>query len=295
MRGWSPLLEWNWYLKVGRRLEPRTVFLFFFWNDLWTVGDEVSTFRAALRPDGRPDHFDVVVESKWIWYTHLRLMRLIEDVWQRGSVTQLRRAFSTVAGRNLSTASLDTADAQRLARSLTEPPLTKAQLDAVLTRHEDELDLELQSLARTSLWPSIRPWVLWTEQQRAAAARTELELQRFAEDVTADGARFVVVFVPNPLQIGPEECSVGRFFDRVDTGMTLPPDSGIQTWLRMIAERHGFALLDPSAAMRTVVQSQPGNGTPPLYLRADCHWSARGHQFMAEYLVDWYVRTKDNH
>jgi hypothetical protein len=32
-------------------------------------------------------------------------------------------------------------------------------------------------------------------------------------------------------------------------------------------------------------------GGDPMYLRADCHWSVRGHQFMAGYLADWYART----
>jgi hypothetical protein len=292
MRGWSPLLEWNWYLKVGRRLQPRVVLLFFFWNDLWTAGDEATTFRAVLRPDGRPDHFDVVVEPGWIWYTHVRLMRIAEDVWHRASLTQVRRAFSTMASGTLSATSLDSGSADRLARSLADPPLSASAREALLTRREDELDPELQGLARGSLWPRVRPFHLWTEGQLEAARRTELELQRFAEDVAADGARFVLVFVPNPMQIGPEECSVGRLFDRIDTGVTLPPDSGIQTFLRMVADRHGFEFLDPSDAMRARVQAEHGRGAPPLYLRADCHWSARGHQFMADYLVDWHSRGK---
>jgi hypothetical protein len=292
MRGWSPLLEWNWYLKVGRQLQPRTVLLFFFWNDLWTVGDEVSTFRAALGPDGRPDHFDIAVDSDWIWYKHSRMMRLSQEIWTQINVAQLRRAFSTITGRSLSKSALDAAAADRLARSLSDPPLTDGQLQAVLTRPDAELDPELQSLARSSFWPSIRPWALWTEKQRAAAARTELELQRFAEDVGASEAQFVVVFVPNPMQIGAQECSVGRLFDRVAPGVILPPESGIQTWLRTIADRHGFTLLDPSEPMRTAVRADATAGSAPLYLRADCHWSARGHQFMADYLVDWHARAR---
>src|SRR4030095_11674587 len=51
VRGWSPLLEWNWYLKVGRRLKPRVVLLFFFWNDLWPGGSEAATVHAVLTPD----------------------------------------------------------------------------------------------------------------------------------------------------------------------------------------------------------------------------------------------------
>jgi hypothetical protein len=292
MRGWSPLLEWNWYLKVGRRLRPRTVMLFFFWNDLWTAGDEATTFRAVLRPDGRPDHFDVAVEPNWIWYKHVRLMRLVEDVGRRLGVGQIRRAFSTLAARKAAPATLDTAGAQRLARSLAEPPLTSSELDAILTQKEEDLEPRLRSVARRSLWPSVRPWAVWSSEQRAAAAKTEVELQRFAEDVAADGGRLVIVFVPNPLQLGSRECAVGRLFERLETDVILPSGSGIQTWLSGVAARLGVELLDPSAAMRELVDSPPPGDSAPLYLRADCHWSERGHQFMADYLADWYVRKR---
>jgi len=293
MRGWSPLLEWNWYLKVGRRLRPRTVMLFFFWNDLWTAGDEATTFRAVLRPDGRPDHFDVLVEQNWIWYKHVRLMRLTEEVWHRLGVTQMRHAFSTMAARKMSPAALDMAEAQRLARTLAEPALTGPDLDAILTKKEEDLEPRLRPVARRSLWPSVRPWNLWTDEQRTAAAKTELELQRFAEDVAADGGRLTIVFVPNPLQIGSGECAVGRIFERVEVGTVLPPDSGIQTWLQDVSKRHRIELLDPSAEMRELNRSGPPANSAPLYLRADCHWSERGHQFMAGYLADWYVRTRN--
>ena len=83
MRGWSPLLEWNWYLRVGRTLHPRTVILFFFWNDLWTVSDEVTTFSARVGSDGRPREFDLRVDSNWLWYKHVRVLRLVAVAWQQ--------------------------------------------------------------------------------------------------------------------------------------------------------------------------------------------------------------------
>src|SRR6185503_9047178 len=98
--------------------------------------------------------------------------------------------------------------------------------------------------------------------------------------------------VPNPLQIGSGECAVGRIFERVEVGAVLPSDSGIQTWLQDVSERHRIELLDPSAEMRELDRSGPPANSAPLYLRADCHWSERGHQFMAGYLADWYVRTR---
>jgi hypothetical protein len=70
----------------------------------------------------------------------------------------------------------------------------------------------------------------------------------------------------------------------------LPPDSGVQDWLRTVTDRHGIGFVDPSEAMRAADQATAGS--PPLYLRADCHWSAAGHQFMADFLADWYARSR---
>jgi len=290
MRGWSPLLEWNWYLKVGRTLHPRTVMLFFFWNDLWTAGNEASTFAAELRPDGRPDHFNVPVDANWIWYKHVRVIRLAADVWRRLNIDALRRSFAAMTARTATHGALDEAQAHEMARKLNRPPLTSEELAALLKKPEGELGPELQPLSRTSLWPTVRPWELWTDAQRTAAAKTEVELQRFAQDVTADDGQLVIVYVPNPLQVGPTECSVGRFFERVDTNVMLPPASGIQTWLHGVAQRDGIELIDPSDAMREFEQRRSRADTAPLYLRADCHWSERGHEFMASYIAEWCDR-----
>jgi hypothetical protein len=291
MRGWSPLLEWNWYLKVGRRLGAKTVLLFFFWNDLWTAGTEAATYEAVLDANGRPAYFDVPVDADWIWYKHVRVVRLAADVWQRLSVNQLRHAFSSMAARTPSSGPMDTPHARELARRLNDPPLTGEQIDALLTTPDDELPPDLQAIARNSFWPRVRPYELWTDAQRKAAAATELELQRFGEDVAAGGGRLVLVHVPNPLQVGPGECAVGRLFERVPPGTVLPPGSGIQTWLQDVAQRQRLELLDPSDAMRQAAAHGQTTGAEPMYLRADCHWTARGHRFMAEYLADWYIRS----
>jgi len=287
MRGWSPLLEWNWYLKVGRTLRPRIVLLFFFWNDLWASGDEVRTFRAVMSPDGRPDHFEVAVDSRWVWYKHVRTVRVTADMVQRVGVTTIRRAVAMIG--TTPTGGQDLAGARALAKRMAgDGLLTESQLDALLSKPFAELDQTLQRLASLQLWGGLRPFRLWTDTQRTAAAATELTLQRFAEDVAKDGARLAVVYVPNAYQIATSECSVARYLDGLDDGVLLPVDSGIQTWLAGATARHGIELLDPSDAMRRLLQTRPA-GSPPLYLRADCHWAERGHQFVADYLADWYL------
>jgi hypothetical protein len=292
MRGWSPLLEWNWYLKVGRRLKAERVLLFFFWNDLWPAGTEAQTFRAVPGPDGRPDHFDALLDSDWLWYRHARTVRLIEEVVRLVQARAVKFAVPStpLAPMTGGHAVLDEANARNLARTMADgPPFSSAELAALLTEPSASLPGSLQSVVRTSFWPGIRPLGLWTPEQVEAANETERELARFAQDVAADGGRLVIVYVPNPYQLGPTECTVGRYLDRLDADAVLPADSGVQAWLRSVAAKHGIELLDPTGAMRARDAGRSPAGASPLYLRADCHWSPIGHQFMADWLAKWYL------
>jgi hypothetical protein len=293
MRGWSPLLEWNWYLKVGRQFRPRLLLLFFFWNDLWSVGTEAQTFRAVLGPDGRPDHFDAQVDSAWLWYKSLRSVRIVDEVVRMATASGVRRVFRTArAEPSRSASALDLPAARRLAEQMAgESPFSGAELASLLGSPVDTLPRGLQRTARVEFWPGMRPQALWTAEQHRAAEHTETELAAFAADVAADGGRLVMVYVPNPYQIGPAECSVGRFLDRLGPEALLPPDSGIQAWLRAVSARRSIELLDPSDAVREASFRREKQGEPPLYLRADCHWSRVGHQFMADWLADWYLRS----
>ena len=288
MRGWSPLLEWNWYLKVGRQLRPKDVFVFFFWNDLWTVGTETATFQAVLTPEGRPDHFDVPVDRAAIWYKHARLVRLSEEVWRRASLADLKRAFGGVGGGILSSTTLDSEAARRLAMTMAPgPALSPEQIAALLSQPVDALPADLRVLSGADFWPRMRERAVWGEALQRAADATALEFQRFAADVAADGARLHIVYVPNPYQVHPSECAVGRLVERLRPDTLLPADSGIQSWLRHMAVSAGIPFLDPTARMREFDEAQPREAFVPLYLRADCHWSPRGHQFMADYLGDF--------
>jgi hypothetical protein len=292
MRGWSPLLEWNWYLKVGRRFRAERVLLFFFWNDLLPAGTEAQLFRAVFGPDGRPDHFQALLDSEWIWYRHVRTVRLIEEVVRLVHARSI--TWSVAAARVPSaggrTGSLDEESARRTARSMSGGPLfSEAEVAALLTKPSSALAAELRDVAKTSFWPSMRPSDLWASEQVDAARVTERELALFAQDVASDGGRLVIVYVPNPYQLGPSECTVGRYLDRLDAETTLPEESGVQTWLKTVTARHAIEFLDPTAAMRKQSLDRSTARLPPQYLRADCHWSPSGHQFMAAWLAEWYL------
>jgi hypothetical protein len=285
MRGWSPLLEWNWYLKVGRALHPRLVVLFFFWNDLWASGSEAATFHAVLRPDGRPEAFALPLDPPWIWYSHVQLIRLAEETWRRLGVDDLKRAFVASSARVTQGRILSLGDAQRVARSGAAPPFTTAELRALLEERDALLDPALQRVASSGFWSTLRPRALWSAEQQQAAEVTERELAAFAADVARDGGQLAILYVANPLQVDSRECSVGRLFDRIGSDVVLPPDSGIQSWLRDVTARLNVPFADPTAAMRAFDAGQAAASFTPLYLRADCHWSARGHAFIAEFLA----------
>jgi hypothetical protein len=284
---WSPLLEWNWYLKVGRALRPRVVFLFFFWNDLPTEVDEATTYRAVLDADGRPDHFDIDIGSSWLWHRQVRSLELIEAMVDRAETIGVRRAFQGARAASARPATL--AEAQRAALGMTESDLlTPADVARLATAREEELSPELRALSRTKFWPSLRPIGRWSPRQVELAGRSERILGAFARDVQADRAQFVIVYVPNPLQLGPGECAIGRYFDRVGNDVMLDASSGVQAWLAGVSRRQGIALIDPTQAMRAHVERE--GSTAPLYLRYDCHWTEAGHAFVAQLLAEWYAR-----
>lgn len=288
VRGWSPLLEWNWYLKAGRRLQPRTVLLFFFWNDLWVRGDEATTFDAVLTADGRPDYFNILVEPSFVWFKHSRAARITGSIIDRLQPSTVRRTLSFLGE---SSAGLDLEGAKAAARRMAgDAVLSVNEVDSLLREPLGQLPPRLLAIAQSEFWPSTRPADLWPASQQQAVARAEDELRMFAEDVTADGGRLVIVHVPNAYQIAPTECAVARYLVGLEDGVLLPESSGLQTWLRGVGSRHGIEIVDPSDAMREYHRTGTGP-REPLYLRADCHWSVRGHQFMADYLADWYLRT----
>ena len=111
-------------------------------------------------------------------------------------------------------------------------------------------------------------------------------LSRFSADVARIGGRLLSVYVPNPWQVVPPDCILGRYYFSIADGAILPARTGIQERPAETAERHGIVLLDPTEPMLQY-SSSAGSG-PPLYLRYDCHWSEARRQFMAEFLADWY-------
>ena len=294
---WSPLLEWNWYLKIGRRFSPKTVFLFVLWNDFvpgYRGADTTYLPRAVFSPEGRPERFHVE-EPPSRWYERLDVVRLTELTWLRK--VKSRRVGPLIGIRTNRPEDTTTTVIGELRQKAFEqaryPSLvsTVAAVDELLSAPGPVFEARMRSLnvggTEAAFWRTQRPLELWTEKQLRTIAKSEPIIQGFAEDVATDGGQLVLVYLPHPWQVGPEECALGRYSYNIGDDVVFPARSGLQEWLYLLSGSLDIELLDPTDKMRQKSAANAGDDGW-LYLRKDCHWSDRGHQFMANYLADWY-------
>jgi len=271
MGSWSPLLEWNWYLKIGHEFGARTVFLFVFYNDFdpqspgWS--DAYYLTQTVFGSDGRPEHFDVDAGS--LVRRSLRRLRLaaLRRRWiflrEQGEV---QSPLASDAGRHL----FDSED-----------------IAAMLAAPQDLFNESLAALrlaaAYEGFWRLQRPLRQWPQELRKSVDLSEAVITRFAEDVERDGGLLTLVYVPVGFQVGEHECSASRSFYGIAPGAVVTQFSGVQEWLEGVAMRHGVPWLDLTDRLRVASSGSPH----PLYMPYDCHWSQHGHEHVANILADW--------
>jgi len=272
---WSPLLEWNWYLKVGHQFHARDVFLFVFHNDFDPQYEGLSDVyylkQAVFGPDGRPERFNVASGSP-IWRT-LRRLRLAA-LWRLLKL-RLENAQSPSSAESGGARLLD-------AQTITQ------WLDAPQNVFEERLaQLGLPSTWE-GFWRLQRPLRLWPTQLRQSVDLSESVITRFAEDVARDHGQLVLVYVPMGMQVGPRECSASRDLYGVGPNAVIEPRSGIQEWLEAMALKHRIEWLDPTDQLRAASAA----AERPMYLAYDCHWSPTGHERIATILADWLAANR---
>jgi hypothetical protein len=268
---WSPLLEWNWYLKVGHLFSPRVVFLFVFWNDFLMPSEDELTDSAYVRQvmwnsQGRPDYF-LLPQPRSLRQRleNLQTVRLMRHAarqfreripgWQIQRRWELAVATQQTLPNSSNTKELDD----------TTPPyilLDEDQMDTILSLPEDLLEERLnllkihEGLVR-GFWAVQRPLSLWSDQRMEVLAASEEFMGRFATDVESDGGKLVVVYVPHPWQVGADENSLGRVRFHVGKGAILPMRSGVQEWLTLVTKRLHVDMIDPTTLMRQVKDKGP--------------------------------------
>lgn len=298
MSSWSPLLEWNWYLKIGRSLAPRVVLLFVVWNDFVAASEYVSSDEGYLgevvmTDQGRPDYF-LVPASNDSWYDHLDTVRIVQLALHRLEALRALRVMRDTHSQAVcewSVAPLEEATKQAAQQSPIGGALTEPEIQQLLSLAEPEFSAQLAALHAPphirGFWNMLRPLELWPREQLEQLEASATIIERFAQDVAEDGGELILVYVPSPWQVGPFETQVGRRSYGIADGAVVPVSSGLQEWLTLLAGRLDLELLDPTEGMRSY--SEAGH-EDLLYLRYDGHWSESGHAWMAGFFAEWYRR-----
>jgi len=245
--GYSTDQELLFYLEQGRRYEPDAVVLLLYYNDLTddTVGGldkprfDLVDGELELRNSPVPPP-DPEVEE-WLRRPY-RLKPL------RGSMA-LRLLSDYSAARNPSVhgalVDLGIAERRRTPKTLPE-----------------------------EFWPFRPPRQLGRAPWRKPTAL----LAALAEAVRADGARFVVFYVPARFEIDDAAWALTR--EHYHLGRRWTPDGAI-SWLRETCRKLRIPLVDPRPAMRA---SHDAGRSP--YYPIDGHWNEVGHAIAARQIAD---------
>ncbi len=257
---WSPLLEWNWLLKVGLKLQPDRVILFLFVNDFYSHyahGDVAYTRETEFDEDGNPVSFktalfgDYVRNPKkgWAWPG---LLNMLDDAyWFTRKATQIPQH------------DLDTLLA-------TSNPQFEMFLEQLVPRPMKE-----SGTIRDTLRLS-RPRSLWDEQTVSDVEVSLGYLRRIRTLLNRRRIDFVITVVPAPWNISREESPLARRYDAF--GECTVPMGGLEEVIRGFCRREGIRYLDLSGALFEASK----RGKHHLYLNYDGHWSPEGHRVVAD-------------
>jgi hypothetical protein len=255
--GYSTDQEYLLYREAGRRLGARVVVLFVFHNDL-----------APLLTDN---------------YYGTPKPRFIDD--GRGGLTLTTNPLTPPAPRPAA------APRPRAKRPWRLRSMAWAWLQIRLTTGAPRLH---EVLAGWGLWDPIDRVPVHPEfrvfHSRPAAETLEawsIEDRLLADlkhDVEADGARFVVAYIPSKMEVDDADWEAACIQYDID-----PKRWSREAVIRRLEEsgrRGGFPVLDLTPALRA------GNGSlHRAYLRLDRHWNSRGHRIAADAVADYLRAT----
>ena len=245
--GYSTDQEYLFYREVGERLAPRVVAVFFYYNDV-LFNDRDNYFgrpKPLLEPDGG----------------------------------ELRARNAPIP--------VPTPRPPDPPRPADAPPRS-ALFEWVRERLLRGAPGAYDALAGLGLWPRLGGDPVGEEMRvykkgptprmDGAWARTGLILDALRRETARQGAKLLVVHVPNRFEVRDRDWELTRRAYGMD-------DEGwdrrlVATKLAALAERIGVPLLDPTPALRAAEHGVLGG---PYYVY-DPHWNALGHQVVAREL-----------
>jgi hypothetical protein len=249
--GYGTDQEYLFFLSEGRRYQPDTVVLFFYSNDL---GDNLAGVRKPF--------FELQEKNLVLRNSPVPPPRSGETVrrptYERHRLKPFRGSYALRwLGDRLESA------LPRLHRRLARAGL----FDRAVTRDQD-VPPQLLAYGGRELGPEKKR--MW----RIAFALVEA----LASAVRADGARFIVFYVPARFEVNPSawEPTMARW--KVNASRSRP--DRVFLVLQEECAGRGIELVDPRAALRLAEAS-----SRPAYFVEDPHWSEVGHRIAAEALL----------
>ncbi len=238
--GYSTDQEYLFYSNEGRKYQPRVVVLFFYYNDI--LQNTEDHFYRRAKP-----LFEVVDGRLRLTNTPLPTPRPEPptpddpEPAPRGS-----RAFAFFEDRMRQGSP---AGYNRLARVGFWPPLEskKTPRDLKVYRRKAE------------------------DETREAWERTTALLEALSREVTAQGARFLLVHIPQRFEVSDRDFARQAILFGWNERNT--DRRAVINRLREIGKAAGFPVLDPTEALQSVDRGVFGDG----YYVYDEHWNALGH------------------
>ena len=268
--GSSPIRELDLYEKFGTQLQPDLVILtLFLGNDLVEAVEEHRTEElAAWRPPG------LIRGTAYRCYPNLYLELAMATQARREKQQQKTRADSDLLGeivREANRRGYDSAQAEQAYQRLPEA-VKSAALDGLFPQQRLFEALFQPDRQRLALDPDDaffgRAWPRVRQALDALHAR-----------VSADGARLLILVIPDAVQVSAEAAAFNRSLGfEVDSRWLTEPcrtQIAITDWAHAVK----VPLLDLTTALRK-------SRVPPYYVW-DVHLTSHGQALVAEELVQW--------
>ncbi|MDB4728370.1 hypothetical protein OAF63_06230 [Saprospiraceae bacterium] len=273
---WSPLLELNWLLKKGKKLDLDQIVLFLFPNDFFSgqvVGDKGYTPYARFDKDGYPLSFDFssikTNKHRNAWSHFLEQFKYLQTYRVFISIStqkELKSKFSLPQVENL----------------LQLPPKDFHQTTLELYAQNNLMAGGILGLISTS-----RDSDFWDVGTKKRLNLSEQYLSLMKTWLSSEGIDLSIVLIPHPFEFLGENEGTRKFYG---FPKLVFPQTGLQDRLQDFCQKNQIPFLPLHAGFDNFKKENE----EPLYFYHDGHWNATGHRLAAENVLFFLNTTSQN-
>ncbi len=269
MSSWSPLLEWNWYNKLGRELKPKKVFLFLCINDFYD-GSQYEfcdeAYEANIKISNNSLTFDVDESENdnkiMPWYYNSKVVCLLK----------LFSKYSNSSNSIFKNSKQFSED--EINQLLNMPSIEFDNNINMIIDKKNPVRIELINFLRLS-----KPYVLWDSVTAKRVSRSFFWIDKLKENVENTGGRLYIGFLPLGWNISLSECVKGRAYYGFNN--VILPMGGIQEQIILYCSNNNITFLPIEQQFKKAASINQ-----LLFLKSDGHLNAKGHQFLSEIISD---------